>query len=409
MGVAMPNSRFAERCLAVTVFFFAVAATRQADLFAHEAVANEPYRFGGTAMGMRYDCRISDAIDASRLQLLHQKAAEELERLESIFSLYRPQSELSKWNSSLSTEWATVPVEVIELLDFSRLLHRETDGLFDPTIGSLTKLWRIGSIDFDWSPPTESQIQAVKEYTGLHRIEWEVSPPRLRKKHSQVAIDLNSLVEGLALRNLSKLLAEHQIQNYLMHLGGEYLAKGEISANNPWVVYLEAPRHWVGGKVLGKLAFSIPLRHQSISTSGNYRTGKEFAGKRYSHFIHPRTGVALNEGPRCVSVVLDDPFAADGWASALMLLEPDEAIRLAEKQELAVCIFEGDGWLQSPKAVQNDCFQTISARQEEVEYVDSSFLEPKESDWKWLQFAWFACLSILLVAKMSGVIRIFRR
>lgn len=405
----MPNSRFAERCLAATVFFFAVAAPLRVDLFSQEAAAIEAYRFGGTAMGMRYDCRISDAVDASRLQLLHQKTAEELERLENIFSLYRPQSELSKWNSSPSTEWATVPVEVIELLDFSGRLHRETNGLFDPTIGSLTKLWRIGSMDLEWSPPTESQIQAVKEYTGLHRIEWEVSPPRLRKKHSQVAIDLNSLVEGLALRNLSKLLAEHQIRNYLMHLGGEYLAKGEISANNPWVVYLESPRHGVSGKGLGKLAFSIPLRHQSISTSGNYRTGKQFAGKRYSHFIHPRTGVALNEGPRCVSVVLDDPLAADGWASALMLLEPDEAIRLAEKQELAVCILEDDGWLQSPQALQTDCFQTISAGQRDGEYVDSSFFGPKESGWKWLQFAWFACLSILLVAKIGGAVRIFRR
>lgn len=366
-------------------------------------------RFAGSAMGMQYDCQISDEIDPNRILHLQAKTARELERLEGIFSLYDSRSILSQWNSSPSTEWTAVPGEVIELLDFANQLHRATKGRFDPTIAPLSKLWRIGSIDLNWSPPAESEIQAVKEYVGLHRIEWESSPPRLRKSHPRVAIDLNALVEGLALRKLSQQLDEHPIHNYLLHLGGEYLAKGSLSPHEDWNVYLEEPRYEVGVPGSIHLAFSVPLRSQSISTSGNYRTGKEHDKKRYSHFIDPHTGFAMHEVLRSVSVVSRDPLEADGWASALMLLEPEEAIRLAEEHDLAVCVSKSDGWLKSREAIQADCFRVLSDRGETEQHVDLSGAAPFGALWQWLQFVWFACLSILLLAKIGQFVRVLRR
>ena len=366
-------------------------------------------RFAGSAMGMQYDCQISDEIDPNRIQHLQEKTAQELKRLESIFSLYDSRSVLSEWNASPSTQWVSVPIEVIELLDFAQHLHRATEGKFDPTIAPLAKLWRIGSLDQNWSPPTDLQIQATKEFVGLDRIEWERSPPQLRKKHPKVAIDLNSLVEGLALRKLSNLLDESQVDNYLLHLGGEYLAQGSLSSSKEWRVYLEDPRREVGGKGPARLAFSVPLHQQSISTSGNYRTGKEHEGKRYSHLIDPLTGVALHDALRCVSVVSDDSLAADGWASALMLFKPEDAMRLAEKHGLAVCVSNFDGWLQSQAAFQCSSFREISDSDETGEKAVLSYSANFESPWKWLQFAWFACLSILLVVKIIQFVHVFRR
>jgi thiamine biosynthesis lipoprotein len=87
----------------------------------------------------------------------------------------------------------------------------------------------------------------------------------------------------------------------------------------------------------------IALHGLAVATSGDYRRTSA-AG---SHSIDPRTGRPIAHGTASVTVVHADCCHADGWASALTVLEPEAARMLAEREGLAVqLVVRGEGeWL----------------------------------------------------------------
>jgi thiamine biosynthesis lipoprotein len=57
-------------------------------------------------------------------------------------------------------------------------------------------------------------------------------------------------------------------------------------------------------------------------------------GERISHTIDPRTGRPVTHLLASVTVIADDCEWADAWATALMVLGPDEGYNVAERQGL---------------------------------------------------------------------------
>jgi hypothetical protein len=92
---------------------------------------------------------------------------------------------------------------------------------------------------------------------------------------------------------------------------------------------LEDPRD------LTRLYARLPLDDAAASTSGDYRQAIVFEGQRFSHIIDPRTGAPIRHECVAVSVLAADAFTADGWATALLVLGPEEGLRLAEANGLA--------------------------------------------------------------------------
>ncbi|WP_261409665.1 FAD:protein FMN transferase, partial [Bordetella pertussis] len=69
----------------------------------------------------------------------------------------------------------------------------------------------------------------------------------------------------------------------LVEVGGELRAHGVRPDGLPWRVAVEVP------DASGAHALAVPLRDQSIATSGDYRRYIEQAGRRYAHTLAPRT------------------------------------------------------------------------------------------------------------------------
>ena len=58
-------------------------------------------------------------------------------------------------------------------------------------------------------------------------------------------------------------------------------------------------------------------------------------GERISHTIDPRTGSSVRHALASVTVLHERCADADAWATALMVLGPDEGLSLAEQQGLS--------------------------------------------------------------------------
>ena len=76
-----------------------------------------------------------------------------------------------------------------------------------------------------------------------------------------------------------------------------------------------------------------------LAHNGNYF---EIDGTRYSHTIDPRNGMPIEHPLASVTVVSESCMAADAWATALNVLGPEEALRVAKAEGLDVLLVARD-------------------------------------------------------------------
>jgi thiamine biosynthesis lipoprotein len=84
----------------------------------------------------------------------------------------------------------------------------------------------------------------------------------------------------------------------------------------------------------------VELDGLAVSTSGDYRDFRIVDGRRVSHTIDPRTGAPVTHGLASVCVVHPSAAHADAYATALMVLGPEEGLATATRLGLAALFVE---------------------------------------------------------------------
>lgn len=249
-----------------------------------------------------------------------------LNELESIFTNWKPNSPVSRFNQSTSTDWQPVPRELAEVVTQAQKLSQQTGGAFDVTLGPLIDLWGFGAKGRRETPPDEVAIIKAQSQCGWQRLEVKLDPPQLRKTDPEIQINVSALVEGYAADTIVRQLEAAGHRNFLLDVGGELVARGNKADGTTWQVGIQQPE-----AVKGETVLRMPLVNQALSTSGTYRQYFEAGGHRYAHVLDGRTGHPINHRAVSVSVVADSCFQADSWSTALLALGPLEGTPLAQR------------------------------------------------------------------------------
>jgi thiamine biosynthesis lipoprotein len=193
------------------------------------------------------------------------------------------------------------------------------------------RAWGFGAgAAADAPVPSPTLLDELRARVGQERLELRDQPPALRKAVPGLTLDLDGIAPGWAVDRIAGRLESLGVTDYLVELGGEVRARGRSPARRPWRVAVERP---MAGeqRPLGV----IELDALGVSTSGDYRDYREVGGRRISHTIDPRTGRPVDHALAEVTVVHASVAAADAWATALMVLGPEEGMQLARRQGLA--------------------------------------------------------------------------
>ena len=324
--------------------------------------ADELETVSGRAMGTSYSLKYSERGQNVTKDDLAATVSDELARLESIFSLYREDSEISRFNTAPGGEWIQVSEDFYAVTKFAAELSEMTGGAFDPTLKPLVELWqgdRLSGdlLSGDWKPPSHESIEAALKTVGASHLAFQVEPLAIRKESAQVQLDLNALVEGWAIERVLDLLELKGCDSALFELGGEYGAIGFKPDGELWQVGIEDPQ------ALSKIYATLSLHDEALCTSGVYRQVRQYAGKQYGHIIDPRTGYPVDHDCLSVSVLHTDAMIADGWATALMVLGPEQGLELADKAGLAACFAHRSGSSISPKVSQRAYGKIVTTHQ----------------------------------------------
>jgi thiamine biosynthesis lipoprotein len=289
------------------------------------------YQLSGSTMGTSYNITVvgenrvdPDIITAS------------LEFLENTLSTYREDSELMQLNKAPANTWINISQDLYKVLKISEEVSLLSDGAFDTSIAPLIDLWGFGPDKTNFgSPPDVKDIQTLMGNVGYQYLMLAADESAVLKTR-MVKLDLSAVAKGYAVDVIADLLATNNINNYLVEIGGEIYASGHNAQGEAWHIAIESPEY---------SAERIPVRIISasdlgIASSGDYRNFYEVDDVHYSHTLDPRKGYPVNHKLASVTVLADSAARADALATAFNVLGTEQAIILADKNNIPAYFLE---------------------------------------------------------------------
>jgi thiamine biosynthesis lipoprotein len=306
-------------------------------------------------MGTTYTVKVVEpTLSESRVEELRQLIDARLEDVNAKMSHYKEDSELSRFNQLNDTTPFNVSPETFEVFRAAIDISTLSNGALDITVGPLVDAWGFGPQDRLERIPTEVHIQALREQTGYELLELDPDALSVRKTTPQIRCDLSAVAKGYGVDRVAEALAGEGLENFMVEVGGEVRTEGLNDSGQQWRIGVERPV--TTGRVIEKV---ISLSGWALATSGDYRNYYEIDGVRYSHMIDPRTGRPITHNLASVSVIDETCTKADGFATALLVLGPDEGYSLAVKEDLAALflVHEGGGEF---KALETPAFEPLT-------------------------------------------------
>lgn len=249
-------------------------------------------------------------------------------------------SEITRLNRSIAAgEPFRASPATAEILRAARRLSLDTQGLFEPGIGRLIRLWGFQSDQFRVAPPSPDAVRRELA-RGARIADLAISPDGVvTSANRAVAIDLGGFAKGWALDDAAAILRRQGIANALIDVGGNLLALGS-KGGAAWRVGVQDPRK------PGTLA-TLELRDgEAIGTSGDYERFFQAEGVRYCHLIDPRSGFPAVQSEAVIVLVAPGPHAgalSDG-ASKPPFIAGRAAMPLARRLGVqAVLIVDAQG------------------------------------------------------------------
>ena len=236
-------------------------------------------------------------------------------------STYRPDSKISKINAGDST--VVVDDFFTETFQLSNQIYKETNGLFDPTIGILVNAYGFGP-NKKQENLSQKQIDSLLQFVGFDKIALN-SDRTISKRHKETFIDFNAIAQGYSVDVVVNYLKSKGIENAIVEIGGELFALGKNTIENKnWVVGIDDPLQKPEERTL---IAKVNLENLGMATSGNYRKVMidEKTGKKFVHIINPKTGLAQKNNVLSATVLSKSSAISDGYATAFMLMSLEES------------------------------------------------------------------------------------
>lgn len=294
----------------------------------------------GSAMGTTYSIKLKGRSAAIALDELGNEIGGLLESIEAELSTYRPESGLSTFNASASTDWQPVSELLCRSVAAALAISELSDGAFDVTVGPLVDLWGFGAEGMGFEPPEDALVEERLAIVGFENLEADCEQSALRKAIPELRVDLSGWAKGHAVDRVAERLEELGVDEYLVEVGGELRTRGTNGAEEAWVIAIESP------DPSGRTVYAtVGVSGLAVATSGDYRNFFEHEGVRYSHTIDTDTGRPVSHDLAAVTIVHPSAAYADALATAVHVLGPEAGYELVEREGIAALLlsYESQG------------------------------------------------------------------
>lgn len=254
-------------------------------------------KYGTTFQAMLYHS------DERILQGLKRKLLQKIDQLEIIFSTYLEESELNQMTKYPACQPIKLSPDLYHCIQIAQQVHRESQGLFDPSIGNWTDHWKKARGDL--SLPFHQEFKKV-DFLSLTLHEQQ----EVKFDKSIFKIDLGGIAKGYVLDSLADILKKHECKRFFLSLGGEIIVGAPPPNMSHWRIACEGPDRQV--------VTYLELSEMALSSSGSSYQFIWRDGKKFSHLYQPLQKRASHH-PEIAYVMAPKSCYADAWATAVQI------------------------------------------------------------------------------------------
>jgi thiamine biosynthesis lipoprotein len=281
-------------------------------------------RLAGARPAPTYEWRGAALGAAARLLLVHPDDAvvkrtlalcvAEIARLESIFSLFDAESEISQLNRAGCLSSPSLDLWVV--LSESERIARLSRGAFDPTVQPLWQLYarHFARAATGVTGPPAAAIAGALQLADYRRL--EIGRDCIAFRRDRMAVTLNGIAQGYITDRIADMLRDAGFADVLVELG-EVRALGHAADGDDWCVAVPDPAD--SASALARLS----LVNEAMATSSGSASRFDAAG-RYHHLFDPATGACARRY-RSVTVIAARAMTADALSTALSIAPYDRA------------------------------------------------------------------------------------
>jgi thiamine biosynthesis lipoprotein len=242
----------------------------------------------------------------------------EIKRIEDLLSKYKPDSEVSRLNT---TGRLKASADTFYVINKAKEFYKASAGAFDITVEPLIELW--GFRDKKYRLPKEEEVKKILGRIGSDKIILHSKNNVVEFSLPGVKIDLGAIAKGYAVDCAIKKIKAAGLTSCLINAGGQVHCLGD-RFGKPWRVAIQDPR---------RKYFSgyLDLRNKAVATSGDYEQYFIKEKKRYAHIFNPETGYPAESGVISVTVIAPDGLTADALATAIFVLGKEKGEALVKK------------------------------------------------------------------------------
>jgi len=261
-------------------------------------------------MGTRVDLVLVGGPDGLEDDLRHRLAD-----LESLWSRFRPDSDVGRLNASRGRPTPVHP-DTLDVVERAVYAWRRTRGRFDPTVlpalvgagydRTFDDVRTAGDVGDPVRPsPAPGCVGIV-----LDRDRSEVWLP------PGVQVDLGGIAKGYAADLLVAEALDAGAEGCCVGIGGDVRVAGAGPDGDTWVVGVEDPFHPPAPVAM------LGLDDGAVATTARVRRAWSRAGERQHHLIDPGSGAAAWTGLAAVTVVAGEAWWAEVVAKHAFLAGP---------------------------------------------------------------------------------------
>ena len=241
---------------------------------------------------------------------------QEAMRIDRLMSTYKDESEISKINREAASRPVKTSRELFILIERALRMSERTAGAFDITYDSVGQHYDFRARQ----RPDAATVAAERSNINHEFVALDSEQKTVRFSKAGVRINLGGIAKGYVVERCIQRLREMGIRHAIVTAGGDSRLLGD-RRGRPWIVGVRDPRQD------GKVAISLPLEDEAVSTSGDYERFFDEDGTRYHHIIQPSSGVPAS-GVHSATVIGPDAVTTDALSTSVFVMGVDKGMRL---------------------------------------------------------------------------------
>ena len=261
------------------------------------------------------------------------KAVDEINRLETVLSAEKQESDIYKLNETGS---GTLSTDTKDIVSKALEINKTTNGAFDISIYPLMVKW--GFTTQKYNVPSKNEISKLLKDVDSSKIIFDEKSGNIKLKEN-MKIDLGGIAKGYTSNRVMQIFKEHGVKSGLVSLGGNVQALGTKTDGTAWQIAIENPDK--SSDYIGV----VSVKDKAVITSGGYERYFEKNGKTYHHILDPETGYPAESGLKSVTIVSDDGTLADALSTSLFVMGKEKALDYwrEHKNEFDTVLVEDNG------------------------------------------------------------------